>query len=305
MQHTLKLMGEVVEQVHLSLKSAASDAKESTANLTAATKATTAASEKLAAYHADLSSAHKEMLNVFEQSRMELESQITSQLTAIDEFRTQVTHSTAQIMDGVIEAAKKFDSATGTYNDSQQEALRRVAEFREAVAQRFDVLFSQVSTMLTDHTAGMSSVKSELLALSAKFDPLTMDQEWSRTQAAMTDLNLNIGSLRVVMAQIPGDQLAAACRDLATILRTPTQNPTAQPSPTNPEQYSQIAALESSIARLSGVIDALSASLKSRSSQSTTPTMTVHTPKNQAPPPRGMRRVTTWLKRPFTRRKGE
>jgi len=213
MQQTLTGLSDVATSVRSSLESAASDVRTGAQNLAKATDAVATASDGLRMYHADLTSSHKEMLELFDQSQAKLELQITSQLSSIDDFRQDVMRSAERIVSGVSDATTAFNTAGQAYHGASEEGVRRVIEFREAVATRFQDLQQGFEQVLSDHQSELGRVGSELRQLAGKFDPVLMSQEWERMLQSIDGLRSTVGELRQSIAGLNVERLAQVSRD--------------------------------------------------------------------------------------------
>lgn len=230
MSETLQGLQGVSTQIQASLASAAGDVRGSAERLTEATSAIAAASGGLQAYHQDLTASHRQMLELFAQSRSELELQISAQLSSISGFQEQVMRSTSEIVSRIVDATSAFQAAGVSHHEAASDSTRRVTEFRESVAHGFGELQINVGDVFKQHQLGLDRVSAEFLNLAGKFDPVLLDQEWKKIQDSIVGLDQSVASLGTTLQQIKVEELVSATHTLQSLVASNVSLPT-NPSP--------------------------------------------------------------------------
>ena len=217
MSETLQGLQDVSTQIQSSLASAAGDVRGSAERLSEATSAVASASNGLQAYHQDLTSSHRAMLELFVQSRAELELQISAQLSSISGFQEQVMRSTSEIVSKIVDATQAFQSAGTNYHEAASDSTKRVTEFRESVAHGFGELATNVNDVFKQHQQGLNRVSAELVNLAGKFDPILLDQEWRKIQESIGGLDQSVASLGSALQQAWFEDIVSATRAIQAL----------------------------------------------------------------------------------------
>lgn len=197
MTHGVGQLSTVATTMQSSLASAALEVRESAERLESSTK-------DLHQYHESLKVAYSQLLQLFDQSKKEMERQSREQLEKIGHLQEAFGGSAQSILDQVAGAAGKMSEATGSFHETGKKFEISGMEVTHRLDGGFKWLTETLNATLTNHEREMRQVDGQLRLigeqlreLGQRLDPRMLPRdEWEAVRDSLTKCVTELGRIQ-------------------------------------------------------------------------------------------------------------